>query len=129
MPVVYLGSEIYWCGGGEMIDEAARQLESQWSADARWSGIERTYTAEQVVRLRGSVVPEHTIAKRGAERLWELLQNDEPVRALGAMTGGQAVQMVRAGLEAIYLSGWQVARGGNLAGHTFPDQSPCPGNS
>ena len=109
-----------------MIDEAVRQLESQWS-DERWSGIERTYTAEQVVKLRGSVVPEHTLARLGAERLWELLRRDEPVRALGALTGGQAVQMVRAGLEAIYLSGWQVAADANLAGSTYPDQSlyPC----
>ena len=112
-----------------MIDEAARQLESQWSDDERWNGIERTYTAEQVVRLRGSVVPEHTIAKLGAQRLWELLQRDDPVRALGALTGGQAVQMVRAGLDAIYLSGWQVAADANLAGSTYPDQSLYPVNS
>jgi isocitrate lyase len=111
-----------------MIDEAVQQLESQWSG-ARWSGIERTYTAEQVVKLRGSVVPEHTLAKLGAERLWELLQREEPVRALGALTGGQAVQMVRAGLDAIYLSGWQVAADANLAGSTYPDQSLYPVNS
>ncbi len=111
-----------------MIDEGVRQLESQWSGE-RWSGIERTYTAEQVVKLRGSVVPEHTIARLGAERLWELLRRDEPVRALGALTGGQAVQMVRAGLEAIYLSGWQVAADANLAGSTYPDQSLYPVNS
>src|SRR6516162_2698208 len=111
-----------------MIDEAVRQLEAQWD-DERWSGIERTYTAEQVVKLRGSVVPEHTIAKLGAERLWELLQREQPVRALGALTGGQAVQMVRAGLEAIYLSGWQVAADANLAGSTYPDQSLYPVNS
>jgi len=112
-----------------MIDEAARQLEAQWSSDERWSGIERTYTAEQVVRLRGSVVPEHTLAKIGAERLWELLRRTEPTRALGALTGGQAVQMVRAGLDAIYLSGWQVAADANLAGSTYPDQSLYPVNS
>src|SRR3954470_16491488 len=112
-----------------MIQEATRQLESRWSSDERWHGIERTYTAEQVVRLRGSVVPEHTIAKLGAERLWELIHRDEPVRALGALTGGQAVQMVRAGLEAIYLSGWQVAADANLAGATYPDQSLYPANS
>ncbi|HXY80989.1 MAG TPA: isocitrate lyase [Gaiellaceae bacterium] len=111
-----------------MIDEAVRQLESQWS-DERWSGIERTYTAEQVVKLRGSVVPEHTLARLGAERLWELLRREAPVRALGALTGGQAVQMVRAGLEAIYLSGWQVAADANLAGSTYPDQSLYPVNS
>src|SRR6266480_1697521 len=112
-----------------MIQEAARQLESRWSSDERWRGIERTYTAEQVARLRGSVVPEHTIAKLGAERLWELIHRDEPVRALGAITGGQAVQMVKAGLEAIYLSGWQVAADANLAGSTYPDQSLYPANS
>ncbi len=112
-----------------MIDEAARQLDAQWNSDERWSGIERTYTAEQVVRLRGSVVPEHTLAKLGAERLWELLRREEPTRALGALTGGQAVQMVRAGLDAIYLSGWQVAADANLAGSTYPDQSLYPVNS
>jgi isocitrate lyase len=112
-----------------MINAAAGQLEAEWSSDERWSGIERTYTAEQVVKLRGSVVPEHTLAKLGAERLWELLQRDEPVRALGALTGGQAVQMVRAGLDAIYLSGWQVAADANLAGSTYPDQSLYPVNS
>ena len=89
-----------------MIQEAARELEAQWSSDERWSGVERTYTAEDVVRLRGSVVEEHTLARLGAERLWQLIRGESPVRALGALTGGQAVQMVRAGLEAIYLSGW-----------------------
>jgi isocitrate lyase len=111
-----------------MIQEAARQLESQWH-DERWSGIERTYTADDVLRLRGSVVEEHTLARLGAERLWQLIGRDEPVRALGALTGGQAVQMVRAGLEAIYLSGWQVAADANLAGATYPDQSLYPVNS
>ena len=111
-----------------MIDDAVRELESQWNGK-RWSGIERTYTAEQVVRLRGSAVPEHTLARIGAERLWELLEREEPVRALGALTGGQAVQMVRAGLDAIYLSGWQVAADANLAGSTYPDQSLYPVNS
>jgi len=112
-----------------MREEAARQLEERWSGDSRWSGIERTYAAEDVVRLRGSVVEEHTLAKLGAERLWQLIQADQPVRALGALTGGQAVQMVRAGLEAIYLSGWQVAADANLAGATYPDQSLYPANS
>jgi isocitrate lyase len=112
-----------------MIQEAARQLESQWETDERWRGIERTYTAEDVVRLRGSIVQEHTLARLGAERLWQLIRSDEPVRALGALTGGQAVQMVRAGLEAIYLSGWQVAADANLAGATYPDQSLYPANS
>jgi isocitrate lyase len=111
------------------IQGEADRLASCWRDDVRWDGIERTYTAEQVVRLRGSVVPEQTLARLGAERLWELLQQEQPVRALGALTGGQAVQMVKAGLEAIYLSGWQVAADGNLAGHTYPDQSLYPANS
>jgi isocitrate lyase len=110
-------------------EDAARELETQWSTDERWSGIERTYRAEDVVRLRGSVVEEHTLARLGAERLWQLIQDDQPVRALGALTGGQAVQMVRAGLEAIYLSGWQVAADANVAGATYPDQSLYPVNS
>ena len=112
-----------------MIQDAARELETQWQTDDRWSGIERTYTAEDVVRLRGSVVEEHTLARLGAERLWQLIQAEQPVRALGALTGGQAVQMVRAGLQAIYLSGWQVAADANLAGATYPDQSLYPVNS
>ena len=97
--------------------------------NGRWSGIERTYGAEEVVRLRGSVVEERTLARLGSERLWQLIRAEQPVRALGALTGGQAVQMVRAGLEAIYLSGWQVAADGNLAGATYPDQSLYPVNS
>ena len=112
-----------------MIEDAARELETQWQTDDRWSGIERTYTAEDVVRLRGSVVEEHTLARLGAERLWQLIRSEKPVRALGALTGGQAVQMVRAGLGAIYLSGWQVAADANLAGATYPDQSLYPVNS
>src|SRR2546430_4672613 len=112
-----------------MIEDAARELEAQWQTDERWSGIERTYAAEDVVRLRGSVVEEHTLARLGAERLWKLIRAENPVRALGALTGGQAVQMVRAGLEAIYLSGWQVAADANLAGATYPDQSLYPVNS
>ena len=104
-------------------------LASRWREDARWDGIERTYGPADVVRLRGSVVPEQTLARLGAERLWELLRREEPVRALGAMTGGQAVQMVKAGLEAIYLSGWQVAADANLSGSTYPDQSLYPANS
>jgi len=111
------------------IQVEADRLTSRWRDDPRWRGIERTYTAEQVVRLRGSILPEQTLARLGAERLWALLRRDEPVRALGAMTGGQAVQMVKAGLEAIYLSGWQVAADGNLVGHTYPDQSLYPVSS
>jgi isocitrate lyase len=112
-----------------MVQDAARELEARWSTDERWSGIERTYAAEDVVRLRGSVVEEHTLARLGSERLWQLIAGEQPVRALGALTGGQAVQMVRAGLEAIYLSGWQVAADANLAGATYPDQSLYPVNS
>ena len=111
------------------IQEQVAHLEEAWRADDRWSGIERTYGAEDVVRLRGSVLEEQTLARLGAERLWRLIQADEPVRALGALTGGQAVQMVRAGLQAIYLSGWQVAADANLAGATYPDQSLYPANS
>src|ERR1051326_5318017 len=109
--------------------QEARELERRWLSDPRWRGIERPYSAEEVLRLRGSVVPEHTLARLGAERLWRLLRAPEPVRALGALTGGQAVQMVRAGLPAIYLSGWQVAADANLAGATYPDQSLYPSNS
>jgi isocitrate lyase len=95
----------------------------------RWDGIERPYTAADVERLRGSVRVEHSLARRGAERLWELMNTREYVNALGALTGGQAVQQVKAGLEAIYLSGWQVAADANLAGQTYPDQSLYPANS
>ena len=109
--------------------EEVQRVEDEWRSNERWSGIERTYRAEEVVRLRGSVVEENTLARLGSERLWHLIQEDQPVRALGALTGGQAVQMVRAGLEAIYLSGWQVAADANLAGSTYPDQSLYPANS
>ena len=95
----------------------------------RWTGIERPYADDDVERLRGSVCVEHTLARLGAERLWKLLHKEPYVAALGAMTGGQAVQMVRAGLQAIYLSGWQVAADANLAGQTYPDQSLYPSNS
>jgi isocitrate lyase len=98
-------------------------------ANGRWAGIERPYTQDDVERLRGTVHVEHTLARLGAERLWELLQSKDYVPTLGALTGGQAVQMVKAGLEAIYLSGWQVAADANLAGHTYPDQSLYPSNS
>jgi isocitrate lyase len=108
---------------------AAAALEREWAVEQRWQGIERPYAPADVVRIRGSVVPEHTLARLGAERLWELLNGEHHVPALGAMTGGQAVQMVRAGLRAIYLSGWQVAADANLAGGTYPDQSLYPANS
>jgi isocitrate lyase len=113
----------------ETINQQAANLRAQWEADQRWATIERTYTARDVIRLRGSVVEEHTLARRGANRLWELLRSEDAVRALGAITGNQAVQMVKAGLQAIYLSGWQVAADGNLAGQTYPDQSLYPANS
>jgi isocitrate/methylisocitrate lyase len=95
----------------------------------RFDGIERPYTPDDVLRLRGSVPVEHSLARRGALKLWELLKRDEPVRALGAVTGNQAMQMVRAGLEAIYLSGWQVAADANTAGAMYPDQSLYPANT
>ncbi|APE26490.1 MULTISPECIES: isocitrate lyase [Streptomyces] len=108
---------------------AAADLAARWATDPRWDGIERTYTAEDVVRLSGNVREEHTLARRGAERLWRQLHDLDYVHALGALTGGQAVQQVRAGLQAIYLSGWQVAADANQAGHTYPDQSLYPVNS
>src|SRR5579875_2570161 len=104
-------------------DTAVSELEHQWATDPRWRGIERPYRAADVVRLRGSVTVEYSLARQGAERLWSLLQNKDYVNALGAMTGGQAVQMVKAGLEAIYLSGWQVAADANLSEQVYPDQS------
>jgi len=113
----------------DTISQQAANLRQQWETDPRWADIVRTYTAEDVIRLRGSITEEHTLARRGAERLWELLHTEDAVRALGAITGNQAVQMVKAGLQAIYLSGWQVAADGNLAGHTYPDQSLYPVNS
>ncbi|HZN43331.1 MAG TPA: isocitrate lyase [Actinomycetota bacterium] len=107
----------------------AEPLRAHWSTAARWDGTERTYSAEDVIRLRGSVSIEHTLAKLGAERLWSLLSRSDYVPALGAMTGGQAVEMVKAGLQAIYVSGWQVAADANLAGETYPDQSLYPSPS
>ncbi|TMR89578.1 isocitrate lyase [Nonomuraea basaltis] len=115
-----------------MIDRlkgAAEQLQDEWDNDPRWEGLERTYGAEDVIRLRGSVQEEHTLARLGAERLWNLLHTEDYVNALGALTGNQAVQQVRAGLKAIYLSGWQVAADANLGGQTYPDQSLYPANS
>ncbi len=105
------------------------ELQLRFADDRRWQGITRPYSAEDVLALRGRFPIEHTLARLGAQRLWELLGGDAPVGALGAVTGGQAVQMVRAGLQAIYLSGWQVAAEANLAGHTYPDQSLYPANS
>ena len=111
-----------------MNDQAA-MLQWEWAADPRWAGIERSYSAADVVRLRGSVQEQHTLAKLGAERLWSMLHEDGYVNTLGALTGNQAVQQVKAGLRAIYLSGWQVAADANLAGQTYPDQSLYPVNS
>ncbi len=107
----------------------AAAITQGWSRDARWQGVERRYRSDDVTRLRGSVHVEHSIARDGAERLWTLLQADEPVRALGALTGNQAVEMVAAGLQAIYLSGWQVAADANTAGQMYPDQSLYPADS
>ncbi|MGW9404110.1 isocitrate lyase [Arthrobacter sp. NPDC055585] len=110
----------------------AEQLTQEWATDPRWEGIERDYTAEDVVKLRGRVQEEHTLARRGAEKLWDQVRNagDEGyTNALGALTGNQAVQQVKAGLKAIYLSGWQVAADANNSGHTYPDQSLYPANS
>jgi isocitrate lyase len=107
----------------------ADELERAWATDPRWRGIERTYSGEDVVRLRGSVRIEHTLARMGAERLFDLLSTRDYIQALGALTGGHAVQMLKAGLEAIYLSGWQVAADANLSGQTYPDQSLYPSNS
>ena len=109
--------------------QTAAEVAEQWATDPRWDGIERDYTAEDVVALRGSVREEHTLARRGAEKLWEQIHTEEWVAALGAFTGNQAVQQVRAGLKAIYLSGWQVAADANLSGQTYPDQSLYPANS
>ncbi|NJP65052.1 isocitrate lyase [Streptomyces spiramenti] len=110
-------------------DTRAAELTARWRTDPRWNGIVRDYTAEDVLRLSGSVREEHTLAHRGAERLWRQLHELEYVHALGAMTGGQAVQQVRAGLQAVYLSGWQVAADANQAGQTYPDQSLYPVDS
>ncbi|MCW5933844.1 MAG: isocitrate lyase, partial [Fimbriimonadia bacterium] len=106
-----------------------QSLENQWTTDARWNGITRPYKAEDVARMRGSVLIQQTLADIGARRLWDLMHTEPYVAALGAMTGTQAVQMVQAGLKAIYLSGWQVAADANLLGHTYPDMSLYPVNS
>jgi len=107
----------------------AQKLQKEWSDNPRWRGIKRGYTAAEVVRLRGSVHVEHTLAKRGSEKLWDLITTEPFVNSLGALTGNQAMQQVKAGLKAIYLSGWQVAGDANLAGEMYPDQSLYPINS
>ncbi|PZR55033.1 isocitrate lyase [Xylanimonas oleitrophica] len=109
--------------------QTAEQLAEQWATDPRWAGVERTYSPQDVVVLRGSLQEEHTLARRGAQQLWEKLRSEDFVNALGALTGNQAVQQVKAGLQAIYLSGWQVAGDANAAGQTYPDQSLYPANS
>ena len=110
-------------------EQETATLEKQWREDPRWRGIERGYSAADVVRLRGSVAIEHTLARRGAERLWNALDTLPCVRTLGAVTGNQAVQIAKAGLQAIYLSGWQVAADANGAGQMYPDQSLYPADS
>src|SRR5687767_15313980 len=107
----------------------AQRLQKEWNESGRWKGIKRGYGPEDVVRLRGSMQIEHTLAKRGAEKLWRLLNSEAYVNTLGALTGNQAMQQVKAGLKAIYLSGWQVAGDANLAGEMYPDQSLYPVNS
>ena len=107
----------------------AQRLQKEWAESPRWRGIKRGYTAEDVVRLRGSLQVEHTLAKRGSEKLWRLINEEPFVNSLGALTGNQAMQQVKAGLKAIYLSGWQVAGDANLAGEMYPDQSLYPINS
>jgi isocitrate lyase len=110
-------------------DPIAEELRCRWQSDPRWNGILRPYSAEDVERLRGTVQVEHTLAKLGAKRLWELLHSERYVAALGAMTGNQAIQQVSAGLQAIYVSGWQVAADANLSGQMYPDQSLYPADS
>ncbi len=110
-------------------EQQVKALEKDWAENPRWKGIKRGYGADEVVRLRGSVMVEHTLAARGAQRLWEQMHDMPFVNALGALTGNQAMQQVKAGLKAIYLSGWQVAGDANLAGEMYPDQSLYPANS
>src|ERR1700758_165287 len=108
---------------------SVKELDHRWKTEPRWEGVRRDYSAKDVVRLRGSVHIESSLARRGAERLWDLLHSEPYVAALGALTGNQALQMVEAGLQSIYLSGWQVAADANLAGQMYPDQSLYPCNS
>ncbi|MGS0470230.1 MULTISPECIES: isocitrate lyase [Bacillus] len=112
-----------------MKNERIEKLQESWELDKRWKGITRPYSAEDVLRLRGSIDIEHTLARRGAEKLWSSLHTEDYINALGALTGNQAMQQVKAGLKAIYLSGWQVAADANLSGHMYPDQSLYPANS
>jgi len=113
----------------DTLKNQAEVLKARWATDPRWKGIKRDYTAEDVIKLRPSIQVEYSLAEAGADRLWQLINTDAYVPALGAITGAQAVQMVKAGLKAIYMSGWQVAADGNLSGQTYPDQSLYPSNS
>ena len=113
----------------EMVNERVQQLQENWELDKRWKGVIRPYSAEDVIRLRGSIDIEYTLAHRGAEKLWDSLHSEDYIHALGALTGNQAMQQVKAGLKAIYLSGWQVAADANLSGQMYPDQSLYPANS
>ncbi len=112
-----------------MTSDAATQLTQEWANNPRWKGVNRPYTAEDVIRLRGTVQVEHTLARLGAEKLWRYINEEPFINALGALTGNMAMQQVKAGLKAIYLSGWQVAGDANLAGEMYPDQSLYPVNS
>ena len=112
-----------------MNNERIQTLMESWEMEQRWEGVQRPYSADDVIRLRGSIDIEYSIARQGAEKLWKLLHTEDYVHALGALTGNQAVQQVKAGLKAIYLSGWQVAADANLSGHMYPDQSLYPANS
>jgi isocitrate lyase len=111
------------------LQQQVELLRKDWETNPRWAGIKRTYTAEEVVQLRSSLMIDHTLARVGAERLWHLLTSEDYVNTFGAMTGMQATQMVRAGMKSIYVSGWQTASDSNLAGQTYPDQSLYPSNS
>ena len=115
--------------GGPSFAAQVEALEEDWATNPRWRGVRRDYSAADVVSLRGSVTPECTLARAGASKLWQRLHDMDYVHALGAMTGGQAVQFAKAGLPALYLSGWQVAGDANLAGQVYPDQSLYPVNS
>ena len=110
-------------------EQEAQKLQKDWAENPRWRGIKRGYSAEEVIRLRGSLQVEHTLARRGSEKLWDLVNNEPFVTSLGALTGNQAMQQAKAGLKAVYLSGWQVAGDANLAGEMYPDQSLYPANS
>ena len=110
-------------------DLEVQRIKKDWTESPRWKGVKRGYTAEDVYRLRGSVQVEHTLARRGSEKLWKMMHERPFVNSLGALTGNQAMQQVKAGVPAIYLSGWQVAADGNLAASVYPDQSLYPSNS